>query len=289
MDFAVIILGLALVVAASILAFALTRPKAVAEPAKPDPRLDTVISGQGAIAGQFQATLEAQAQLQRSLAERIEALDKRLGESLTQSAAKTGETLGGIQARLTVIDEAQKNISALSGHVVSLREIFSDKQARGAFGQERMEAIIADQLSPDQYEFQASLSNGSRPDCMIRIPNVAARIVVDSKFPLEAFEALRVAASDEDRKTATARLRTDMQKHVKDIAEKYLIPGETQSPAILFVPSESIYAELAHQFRRIAAAGAPDAGGGGQPACLHAGGGHHSEPDARRPHARTGP
>src|SRR3569833_2824438 len=114
MDFAIIILGVALVVAAGILAFALTRPKPVAEPPRPDPRLDAVISGQGAIAGQFQATLEAQGQLQRSLAERIEALDKRLSESLTQSAAKTGETLGGIQARLTVIDEAQKNISALS-------------------------------------------------------------------------------------------------------------------------------------------------------------------------------
>ena len=251
MDFAVIILSLALVAAAAILGFALTRPKPVAAEPRPDPRLDMVISGQGAIAGQFQATLEAQAQLQRSLAERIEALDKRLGESLTASAEKTGVTLGGIQARLSVIDEAQKNISDLSGHVTSLREIFSDKQARGAFGQERMEAIVSDQLSPDQYEFQASLSNGSRPDCAIRIPNVAARIVVDSKFPLEAFEALRLSVTDDERKAATARLRTDMQKHVKDIAEKYLIPGETQTPAILFVPSESIYAELHINFAEL--------------------------------------
>jgi DNA recombination protein RmuC len=249
MDFALTILSLALVAAAAILAFALTRAKPA--PPRPDPRLDTVISGQGAIAGQFQATLEAQAQLQRSLAERIEALDKRLGESLTDSATKTAASIAGIGERLIVIDEAQKNISALSGHVISLREIFSDKQARGAFGQERMESIVSDQLSPGQFEFQATLTNGSRPDCLIRIPNVAARIVVDSKFPLEAFEALRLAATDEERKSATARLRADMQKHVKDIAEKYLIPGETQSPAILFVPSESIYAELHINFAEL--------------------------------------
>jgi DNA recombination protein RmuC len=156
--------------------------------------------------------------------------------------------MGGIQARLTVIDDAQKNIAALSGQVVSLQEILSDKQTRGAFGQERMEAIIADQMAPDQYDFQFTLSNGKRPDCVIRIPNVEGVIVVDSKFPLEAFETLRGLATDEDRKQATAKLKADVQKHVKDIAEKYLIPGEVQTPAIMFVPSESIYAELYTSF-----------------------------------------
>jgi DNA recombination protein RmuC len=106
-----------------------------------------------------------------------------------------------------------------------------------------MEAIIADQLAPNHYEFQATLSNGSRPDCIIRVPNVKGVIAVDSKFPLEAYEALR-QADDNERKTALARLKADVQKHVKDIAEKYLIPGEVQTPAIMFVPSESIYAEL---------------------------------------------
>ena len=129
-----------------------------------------------------------------------------------------------------------------------MQEILSDKQSRGAFGQERMEAIVADQLPPDQYDFQFTLSNGNRPDCVIRIPNVQGVIVVDSKFPLEAFETLRGLATDEDRKQATARLKADVQKHVKDIAEKYLIPGEMQTPAIMFVPSESIYAELLHLF-----------------------------------------
>ena len=136
MELGLIVLAVAVVAAALIFAFA--RPKAAPE-ARPDPRMDTVISGQGAIAGQFQATLEAQAQLSRSLAERIEALDKRLGENLKETASKSGETLGGIQARLTVIDEAQKNISALSGQVVSLQQILSNKQSRGAFGQAQME------------------------------------------------------------------------------------------------------------------------------------------------------
>ena len=128
MEIGLIILAVAVVAAAAIFAFA--RPKAAPETIpelRADPRLDTVIAGQGAIAGQFQATLEAQAQLSRSLAERIEALDKRLGENLKESASKTGETLGGIQARLTVIDEAQKNISDLSGQVCRLQHVLSEQ------------------------------------------------------------------------------------------------------------------------------------------------------------------
>lgn len=250
MEIALIVLAVGIVAAAAILAFALrgrSGPVA-AEVPRPDPRLDTVLAGQGEITGRFQQTIAAQAELQKALSERIDALNKRLGETLTESATKSAEMMGGIQTRLTVIDEAQKNITALSGQVVSLQEILSDKQSRGAFGQERMEAIIADQMAPDQYDFQFTLSNGKRPDCVIRIPNVPGVIVVDSKFPLEAFETLRGLASDDERRLATARLKADVQKHVKDIAEKYLIPGEVQTPAIMFVPSESIYAELYTSF-----------------------------------------
>ena len=242
MELAIIVLGIALVAAALILAFA--RPKAAPEPARPDPRLDELIRGQGMLAGRFEQTVAAQ----NHLSSRLDDLNNRLGDSLKENTDRTAETLGGIQARLSVIDEAQKNINELSSHVVSLKAIFSDKQARGAMSQDQMEAIVAEHLAPDQYEFQATLSNNSRPDCAIRIPNVKARIVVDSKFPLESFEALRKAENEDARKAAMVQVRTDIQKHVKDIAEKYLIPGEVQTPAIMFVPSDSIYAELHANF-----------------------------------------
>src|SRR6201999_4364173 len=118
------------------------------------------------------------------------------------------------------------------------------KQSRGAFGQAQMEEIVRDGLPATLYDFQFTLSNRNRPDCVIHIPGSKALLVIDSKFPLEGFELLRRAATDDDRKAGTARVRTDVSKHVNDIAEKYLIPGEVQTPAIMFVPSESIYADL---------------------------------------------
>ena len=185
MEIGLIILAVGIVLAAAILVFA--RPRAKGPAAAPDPRLDTVLQGQATIAEQFRHSAAAQA----TMTAQVDALKEKLAESLAANAQKTGETFVSITERLTVIDTAQKNITELSGHVVSLRAIFSDKQARGAISQDQMEAIVAEHLAPDQYEFQATLSNGKRPDCLIRIPNVAARIVVDSKFPLEAFEALR--------------------------------------------------------------------------------------------------
>jgi DNA recombination protein RmuC len=247
MDFALILLAVAVLAAGLIVAFAVTRRAAPMEPpapSVPDPRLDTVLQGQATIAEQFRSTTAAQA----ALAAQVDALKEKLGTSLAASAQKTGETFGSIAERLNVIDAAQKNISELSGHVVSLKAIFSDKQARGAVSQDQMEAIVAEHLAPDQYEFQATLSNGKRPDCAIRIPNLAARIVVDSKFPLEGFEALRTAESEEARKAAMVFVRDSMSKHVRDIKEKYLLPGEVQTPAIMFVPSDSIYAELHANF-----------------------------------------
>ena len=210
-------------------------------------RLDALSASQSEIAGRFAQALAGQRELQNVLAARLEALDHRLGESLKDTATKTAETLGGIQTRLSVIDEAQKNISALSGQVVSLQEILSNKQARGLFGQAQMEAIIADALPPGAYEFQATLSNGSRPDCVIRLPGTKTAIVIDSKFPLESFAAFR-SSNEAERKAAVAAVRSDMLKHVKDIAEKYIIPGETQTPAIMFLPSESLYADLHENF-----------------------------------------
>ena len=231
MELALILLSIAVIAGAVILALVLRKP--AAEPVVLDPRLDDIIRGQGAIAEQFRQT-----------SAQVEALKARLGESLSENATKTAETLGGIGARLTVIDEAQKNISALSGQVVSLQQVLSNKQARGAFGQVQMEEIVRDGLPPSLYDFQFTLSNRNRPDCIIRIPGNKALLVIDSKFPLEGFEGIRRAATDEEKKLALAQVRSSVAKHVADIADKYLIPGEVQTPAIMFVPSESIYADL---------------------------------------------
>jgi DNA recombination protein RmuC len=215
-------------------------------------RLRELAAAQNEIAGRFSQAIESQARshsdLQRAVAERLEALDSRLGENLKETAAKTAETLGGLQLRLGLIDEAQKNLMDLSGQVVGLQQILSNKQARGAYGQGQMEAIVRDALPANVYEFQATLSNKNRPDCLIRLPGSRCAIVIDSKFPLEAFELLKSAGSESEKRTAEARVRADVGRHVRDIAEKYLVPGETQGPAIMFVPSESLYAELHDSF-----------------------------------------
>lgn len=248
MDVSLILLAVGIVAAAllvtAMLAFGGRTNKEAAS--RVESRLEVLASAQNEIAGRFAQALASQTELQSMLAGRMDALDLRLGAGLKETAEKTAETLGGIQTRLTVIDEAQKNIAELSGQVVSLQEILANKQARGAFGQQQMEAIVADALPPGLYEFQGSLSNGSRPDCIIRLPGVKTAIVIDSKFPLESFALLR-AALEADRKMAVARVRADVLKHVKDISGKYLIAGETQAPAIMFVPSESIYADL-HEY-----------------------------------------
>jgi DNA recombination protein RmuC len=247
MELSLIVALICLAIAFVVLAAAIFRNRSRAEAADAlAPRLEALSAAQNEIAGRFAQALAGQSALQNVLAERLEALDRRLAESLRDSATKTAETLGGIQTRLAVIDEAQKNITALSGQVVNLQEILSNKQARGLFGQSQMEAIVADALPPGTYEFQATLSNGSRPDCVIRLPGAKTVIVIDSKFPLEAFSALKT--SGEANGKALAAVRSDMLKHVKDIAEKYIVPGETHTPAIMFVPSESIYAELHENF-----------------------------------------
>src|SRR5882672_6806186 len=215
-------------------------------------KLRDLAASQSEIAGRFSQAIESQAksqsELQRAVAERLEALDKRLGDNLRETSAKTAATLGGLQERLVVIDEAQKNLVDLSGQVVSLQQILTNKQARGAWGQGQMESIIRDALPVGVYEFQATLSNRNRPDCLIRLPGTRCAIVIDSKFPLEAFAVLKSAANDLEKRAAEQRVRSDVAKHVRDIAEKYLIAGETQSPAIMFVPSESLYAELHDSF-----------------------------------------
>jgi len=196
-----------------------------------------------------------QAELTKALSERLDGMTSRLGNSITEQTKSTHENLSKLQERLAVIDTAQNNIQSLAGQVVQLQQILSNKQTRGAFGQARMEAIIADGLPPNSYEFQATLTNGYRPDCLIRMPNGAPSLVIDAKFPLEAWNAIRAAAESEGggeaKRSAEAAFRRDIETHIKAIAEKYLLNGETQETAFMFVPSESIFAEIHENFEAL--------------------------------------
>src|SRR5262245_55414916 len=192
-----------------------------------------------------------QQHLARTLDERLDQVSHRLGRGLNEQAERTHQSLKHLNERLAVIDTAQANLTQLSSEMVSLKDILANIQARGAYGQARMEAIIRDGLHAQAYAFQTTLSNGSRPDCVIRLPDSELGLVIDAKFPLEAFNALKAATSEADIRAAETRLRRDVAHHVKDIAGKYLIAGETQEPAIMFVPSESIYADLYERFEDI--------------------------------------
>jgi DNA recombination protein RmuC len=189
-----------------------------------------------------------QADLARVMAERLDTVSARLGAGLEIHAQTTGANLSKLNERLAVIDAAQARMVGMTEEVVSLKDILSNKQTRGAFGQGRMEAIVSDGLPVGAYEFQATLSNKARPDCVIRLPGDSRLLAVDAKFPLEAFTLFNDARDDDARKSAVARVRADVGKHVKDIAERYLLPGETQDIALMFVPSESIYSDLVEHF-----------------------------------------
>jgi DNA recombination protein RmuC len=186
-------------------------------------------------------------QLQQTVNSRLDTVTQNLGESMKTTTKHTTEHLQQLHARLAVIDSAQKNITELATQVSSLQNVLSNKQSRGAFGQGQLEAIIADVLPKGAYEFQYTLSNRTRPDCVIFMPE-AGPLIIDAKFPLEAMTAWREAQTDEDRKLAVARVKQDITRHISDIAEKYLIPGETQDVALMFIPSESLYADLYERF-----------------------------------------
>jgi DNA recombination protein RmuC len=189
-----------------------------------------------------------QAALEKKLDDRLDAVGKRVGESLTDQGTRTAESLQQLQERLATIDAAQKNLTDLSSQVVTLQDILANKQARGAFGQAQMEHIIRDTLPGGTYAFNAPLSNGTRPDCKIILPNSSAAIIIDAKFPRESFDALGNAQGAEAKRAAEVRVRAEVRKHVDDIASKYLIPGETQDPAIMFVPAESLYCMIFAEF-----------------------------------------
>ena len=189
-----------------------------------------------------------QGDIARAVNERLDRMTHRVGSDLNETSRKTHESIAKLNERLAVIDTAQRNLTDLSTNMVSLQEILANKQARGAFGQMRMEIIVKDGLPKGAYSFQPTLSNGKRPDCLLHMPNTSAGVVIDAKFPLEGFEAFRTARRDEEKKDAARRVRVDVGRHIDAMAERYFIVGETQDTAILFVPSEAIYADLAEHF-----------------------------------------
>ncbi|PDS80569.1 DNA recombination protein RmuC [Rhizobium sp. L43] len=206
---------------------------------------------QGRIAAMTEVFGARQSELNQAISQRLDGMSQRVNSTITEQTRSTHENLQRLQERLAVIDAAQNNIQTLARDVVGLQAILSNKQTRGAFGQSRMETIVADGLPMGAYAFQQTLSNGSRPDCTIRMPNGAPPLVIDAKFPLEAWNAIRDAGSPEAGKIAGQQFRRDMEVHIRDISEKYLIQGETQDTAFLFVPSESIFAEIHENFEAL--------------------------------------
>ncbi|MFT4715316.1 MAG: DNA recombination protein RmuC [Paracoccaceae bacterium] len=204
--------------------------------------------GQQRLAGGLQTVSDtqaaAQAKLMQTLEARLAEVQRGMTDSLHGSTVKTTRSLTELQERLATIDKAQSNIEKLSGDVLSLQDILSNKQTRGAFGEIQLNDIVSKALPPDAYTMQATLSNGKRADCLIHLPNPPGPIVVDSKFPLEAYEQLVLAESKEEKAKALSALRHAVRVHIKDISRKYLIEGETADGALMFLPSEAVYAEL---------------------------------------------
>ncbi|MEM7211509.1 MAG: DNA recombination protein RmuC [Pseudomonadota bacterium] len=208
--------------------------------------------GQHQLAGGLKMVSEHQASTQgrimESVERRLEEVQRAMGESLHGTATRTARSLGELQQRLEAIDKAQTKIEKLSGDVLGLQDILANKQTRGAFGEIQLNDIVSKALPPDAYAIQATLSNGKRADCLVHLPNPPGSIVIDAKFPLEPYEALVAAATDVQKKEAARLFRTALLTHVKAIAEKYIVEGETADSALLFLPSEAVYAELHASF-----------------------------------------
>jgi DNA recombination protein RmuC len=195
-----------------------------------------------------EAQAAAQVRLAQAMESRLSEVSRAMGDSLGASATRTARSLGELQQRLETIDKAQVNIEKLSGNVLGLQDILSNKQTRGAFGEIQLREIVTRALPPDAVTFQATLSNGKRADCLIHLPQPPGPLVIDAKFPLEAYEALRAAKTPAETLTAQRMMRGAVRSHMRAIAEKYVIEGETAEGALMFLPSESVYAELHANF-----------------------------------------
>ena len=203
---------------------------------------------QASLEGRIKALSESGDAARAAINERIQNQELKLSKTLEQglhaSTKKTLETMSKLESRLAVIDKAQENISALSGQVISLQDILSNKQARGAFGEIQLNHIVENVLPPSTYKIQAQLSNGRRADCLVDLPNPPGSIVIDAKFPLESYHELRNASGEVEKKNAIRIFRDAIKRHIKDIADRYIVSGETAESALMFIPSEAVYAEL---------------------------------------------
>ncbi|HSG57566.1 MAG TPA: DNA recombination protein RmuC, partial [Paracoccaceae bacterium] len=215
-------------------------------------RVQSLSDGQQQLAGGLTHVSEAQAasqtQMLRLMEERLAKVSEAMNQNLSSSARNTAQSLGELQQRLKAIDKAQDNITKLSGDVLTLQDILSNKQTRGAFGEIQLHDIVGKALPPDSFTMQATLSNGKRADCLIHLPNPPGPIVIDSKFPLEAYEALRMAGDERAMQAARQSFRAAVRAHIKAISERYILEGETADGALMFLPSEAVYAELHANF-----------------------------------------
>ena len=218
-------------------------------------RVQSLSEGQERLAGGLHHVSEAQSLSQTAMIQlmenRLAEVQRFMGESLTGSSMRTARSLGDLQQRLETIDKAQANIEKLSGNVLSLQDILANKQTRGAFGEIQLHDIVAKALPPDAYTMQATLSNGKRVDCLIHLPNPPGPLAIDAKFPLESYEALRRAENPRQVQEANMALRAAVRTHIKAISDKYIIEGESADGALMFLPSEAVYAELHANFPEI--------------------------------------
>ena len=211
-------------------------------------RVQGLSDGQERLAGGLHHVSESQVVSQTAMLQlmeqRLAEVQRGMTEVLQGSSVRTARSLGDLHMRLETIDKAQANIEKLSGNVLVLQDILSNKQTRGAFGEIQLHDIVGKALPADAFTMQATLSNGRRADCLIHLPNPPGPIVVDAKFPLEAYEALRRAENPRQVAEAGQFLRTSVRAHIRAISERYIIEGETADGALMFLPSEAVYAEL---------------------------------------------
>ena len=218
-------------------------------------RVQSLSDGQqqlsGGLAQMVDLQSKTQAQMLQAMERRLEEVQKGMSETLHGTSTRTARSLGELQQKLEQIDRAQAKIEKLSGDVLGLQDILSNKQTRGAFGEIQLNDIVSKALPSDSYAFQATLSNGKRADCLIHLPKPPGPIVIDSKFPLEAYEALRAAKTAQETQDAARAFRTSVRGHIKAISERYILEGETADGALMFLPSEAVYAELHANFPEI--------------------------------------